>query len=281
MKPAFFRHPTIPYLESRYSEASSACYGLHSHPTVSIGLIATGQATLEVENTHTKIARGDIVMFNPEQTHACNPEPDQAWSYHMLYFDKHWWKQVVKELTSEKQNYKFQSAVITNPKLSSELEDINSILFEPDFELNIANFELQLISWLNQFLSELEPTNILSECKTLSKCKTIRNVKERPEWISEVKNYLEENINQVVKLDQLSKMTNQPITQLIRKFKHHCGLTPYAYLQNHKINRAKELLADGEAIADIAFDLGFADQSHLHRLFKRLVACTPKSYQQV
>jgi len=101
-----------------------------------------------------------------------------------------------------------------------------------------------------------------------------------PKWIAEVKFYLEDNATHVVKLDLLSEISQVPITQLIRNFKLHCGLTPYAYLQNYRINRAKVLLAEGAAISDVALDLGFADQSHLHRLFKRLVACTPKRYQQ-
>ncbi|WP_423803846.1 helix-turn-helix domain-containing protein [Paremcibacter congregatus] len=51
------------------------------------------------------------------------------------------------------------------------------------------------------------------------------------------------------------------------------------HLQNHRINQARKRLAAGEKISNVAYDLGFSDQSHLHRLFKRLVAATPGNYQ--
>lgn len=269
MPPSFFRNPEIPYFESRYSQASSTCYGLHSHTTVSIGLIVSGQAVIEVANEKISINQGDIVMFNPGQAHACNPLENKQWAYHMLYFDQAWWQQTVKELTAENISANFQSAVITAPKLCKELSKINEGLFESITGSNFDDFELQLIIWINRFLSELEPAEIAA--------------KERgtpPEWIEHVKHFLEENVAQVVKLKSLCEISQQPMTQLIRRFKFHCGLTPYAYLQNHRINKAKEMLAKGAVIADVALELGFADQSHLHRLFKRLVACTPKRYQQ-
>jgi len=269
MQPTFFRNSNIPYFESRYSEASSACYGLHSHATVSIGLVVSGQTVIDVANKKTSVKKGDIVMFNPGQVHACNPLKNKQWAYHMLYFEQAWWEQTVKELTSDNNTVSFNSSIISAPKLCEELSNINKRLFESSTQSNFDEFELQLVIWINRFLSELESPEVAS-----------KEQENPPEWIDKIIQLLEEKTTQVVKLESLCEISQEPITQLIRKFKFHCGLTPYAYFQNFRIHRAKGMLAKGANISDVAFELGFADQSHLHRLFKRLVACTPKHYQQ-
>jgi hypothetical protein len=54
--------------------------------------------------------------------------------------------------------------------------------------------------------------------------------------------------------------------------------TPHSYRNLLRIERARELLARGAAAAEIASDLGFADQAHFSRRFKRVVGLTPSSY---
>jgi len=58
-------------------------------------------------------------------------------------------------------------------------------------------------------------------------------------------------------------------------------LAPHAYQINLRINQARELLRAGQALADVAFALGFCDQSHFHRSFKAYTGITPKQYQNV
>ncbi|WP_038176209.1 helix-turn-helix transcriptional regulator, partial [Vibrio coralliilyticus] len=67
--------------------------------------------------------------------------------------------------------------------------------------------------------------------------------------------------------------------QLLRAFKDHYGLPPYAYLMDEKIKRAKVMLKSGEDIVDVANNLGFSDQAHFQRHFKKKLAVTPKFYQ--
>ena len=66
-----------------------------------------------------------------------------------------------------------------------------------------------------------------------------------------------------------------------RLFKETTGITPHQYVIRCRIDRAKNLLQQGKlSIAEIAKEVGFVDQSHLHRHFKRLVGVTPKKYLQ-
>jgi AraC-like DNA-binding protein len=55
-------------------------------------------------------------------------------------------------------------------------------------------------------------------------------------------------------------------------------MTPHEYLLDRRIRRGKALLRSGQSIAQVAQTLGFADQAHFQRTFKRLVAATPGQY---
>jgi AraC-like DNA-binding protein len=66
--------------------------------------------------------------------------------------------------------------------------------------------------------------------------------------------------------------------QLIRAFRRELGITPHALLLRVRILRGTALLMQGEGIADIATRVGFVDQTHFTRHFKRVHGSTPARY---
>lgn len=67
--------------------------------------------------------------------------------------------------------------------------------------------------------------------------------------------------------------------RLTRAFKAAFGLPPHAYLVQLRLSMARRLLARGAQPAEVASDLGFADQSHLGRWFLRAYGLTPAAYR--
>lgn len=65
---------------------------------------------------------------------------------------------------------------------------------------------------------------------------------------------------------------------LIRTFKQDTGLTPGSFLNNSRVEYAKARLRAGDDIADVAYQSGFADQSHFHKTFVSYTAATPRQY---
>lgn len=65
-----------------------------------------------------------------------------------------------------------------------------------------------------------------------------------------------------------------------RSFARRTGLPPAAYRIVHRLNQGRMLLRHGATVADVAFELGFADQSHFGRLFKRRFGTTPGAYSR-
>jgi AraC-like DNA-binding protein len=54
---------------------------------------------------------------------------------------------------------------------------------------------------------------------------------------------------------------------------------PYAWLAQHRVARARRLLDTGLRPAEVAPLVGFADQAHLTRWFRRVLGVTPAAYR--
>jgi AraC-like DNA-binding protein len=80
-------------------------------------------------------------------------------------------------------------------------------------------------------------------------------------------------------LAELAALAGLSRYQLIRAFRRATGMTPHAWQVNQRVNLARDRLRAGEAIAEVAYGLGFADQSHFQRVFKAHAAVTPARYR--
>lgn len=87
------------------------------------------------------------------------------------------------------------------------------------------------------------------------------------------------NFARRVSLADLSTLTHRTPFQIIRAFRRELGVTPHAMLIRIRIQRATVMLAQGEPIAAIAADVGFVDQTHFSRHFKRIHRQTPGRFR--
>lgn len=68
---------------------------------------------------------------------------------------------------------------------------------------------------------------------------------------------------------------------LARSFRENYGCTVGEYVRGHRIDAAKRLLAESDlSISQVAAEVGFSDQPHLTRLFRRVLGVTPAVYRR-
>ena len=97
--------------------------------------------------------------------------------------------------------------------------------------------------------------------------------------LQHVREYINEHLHEEVKLIELAAIAQISPYHFLRLFKQSMGTTPHQYILQRRIDQAKYLLEQTElSIAEIAFRVGFCDQSHLTRCFKRLLGMTPKQF---
>lgn len=93
--------------------------------------------------------------------------------------------------------------------------------------------------------------------------------------IRRTQQFLDEHHAERVSLHELAKLAGLSAFHLNRSFCRKIGLPPHAYQLQVRIKRAKDLLQSGRSIAETASLLGFVDQSHFTRHFKRSMGVTP------
>jgi AraC-like DNA-binding protein len=81
-----------------------------------------------------------------------------------------------------------------------------------------------------------------------------------------------------ISLEDASRASGVGLFHLIRLFQKHLGLTPYSYLTQVRIAKSRQLLRLGEPVAQVALDVGFADQAHFTKRFKQFTGTTPALY---
>jgi len=103
----------------------------------------------------------------------------------------------------------------------------------------------------------------------------------RHPWLAQrAREMLHELAHQDLGLDDLATALGVDRFRLSRAFKAAYGLPPHAYLVQLRLTRARRALALGETPAAVAANLGFADQSHLGRWFRRAYGLTPADYRR-
>nr|WP_281423864.1 helix-turn-helix transcriptional regulator [Mesorhizobium silamurunense] len=80
-------------------------------------------------------------------------------------------------------------------------------------------------------------------------------------------------------LDWLLRRGAPPSPQVIRDFHRAAGMTPGQYLRDRRIRAASTLIKTDMPLAEIAAATGFADQSHLTRVFKTIKGLSPGAWR--
>lgn len=100
-----------------------------------------------------------------------------------------------------------------------------------------------------------------------------------PQKLKLVTEYVNDNLDSDLSLKELAAIAQLSQYHFCRLFKQSTRLSPYKYIIQCRVERAKQLLRKGDLnLAEIALSCGFSHQSHLHRHFKRLTRVTPKQF---
>lgn len=99
--------------------------------------------------------------------------------------------------------------------------------------------------------------------------------------IAFAKNYIEQNYDKEIFINELAKRMGYSTPHLINKFKAYYGITPKAFISQVRILKAKEfLLATDKLSREIAYCLGFSDELYFIRFFKKYTGLTPKQFRE-
>jgi AraC-like DNA-binding protein len=129
--------------------------------------------------------------------------------------------------------------------------------------------------------SVLEQQSRFAEClaQLLRRCGEVAPERERTSChpaARRAREFLHSHYAEAVTLDELAALSDVSRFHLLRVFKQTYGLPPHRYQTMLRLAAARQQMRQGWRVA--AVDVGFADQSHLGRAFRRYLGLTPRGF---
>jgi len=244
-----------------YSLRTELAFPRHSHDQFGIGVMVEGAQRSWSLIGQVEAGAGDVIMVNPGEMHDGSPLEEGPRSWRMLYFEP---SLVQQSLAGQPAG---GSEIIHPAVKDRHLADRFAALFQAVTSQGVS--ALQCDEALLLTLLEAADRHM---ARSLRKPST-------PACVTRARQWLDDTIDANTTLADLAAMTGVSRFQLLRSFVRETGVTPHAYLLQRRVGLAKPLLASGHSLAAVAYQLGFADQSHFTRAFRRQFGVTPGQYR--
>lgn len=102
------------------------------------------------------------------------------------------------------------------------------------------------------------------------------------DWqLKRVRRHVEQNIGGPILVRELAAIAKLSQSHFSRSFGISTGLSPHTFIVHARVDHARTLMRETSAnLAEIAFQCGLADQSHLSRVFRRVVGQSPSKWRR-
>ncbi|WP_312601660.1 AraC family transcriptional regulator [Pseudomonas luteola] len=243
-------------------------YDPHWHDSYLVGFTEQGVQQFSCRNALHVSTPGKVFMLEPGEIHDGHAPAEGGFTYSMLYLEPQWIERELRMLHED-------APVQCLPSFGATLTDQTELMIAIADEFKALEYsELRIVrqTALDQLLIKLTD-----------------HVKWRmrgaydprlPLVAYRVRDYLHAHMQDDVGLDELANTVGVDRFRLTRAFKAAFGLAPHAYLIQLRLAKARFMLAKGDQPAEVAMRLGFADQSHMGRWFRRAYGLTPASYRK-
>ncbi|MGV2495492.1 AraC family transcriptional regulator [Pelagerythrobacter aerophilus] len=237
-------------------------FPVHTHEGYVVGTVIEGAEELSVRGRTYTVSRGDALLLHPHEPHANRSLGREALRYRVFYLPAH----AIAAYAGERGDAPptFSAPVVSDPALAGTIAGLHARLSKgPDDRLAQQS---ALAALIDALLGRTESR----AARPQSGGDAARAVRD---WIDD---HFAEDFG----LSDLAARADLSVFRFAHVFKACTGLSPMAYRNQCRVNAARRRLLGGEPIAQVALDVGFADQSHLTRWFQRIVGVSPQRYRQ-
>ncbi len=263
----YWRHTAVDGVDLLRARYLTHRYGRHAHETYTFGLIETGVEEFEYGGSLLRASAGAVALLDPDVVHTGHAATPAGWSYRVLYPEVSVVTDVAAELGWRAGTPRFPQTVLYHPATSALLRSAHQAAEHGDQLASSTLLRVALAGLLRAHAARGPAADPVLSRRT-------------PAVVRDVRDLLHERLADPPALAELAAMTGLSQFALLRAFRAATGLPPHAYLNQVRVRQARLLLDGGVAAADVAAQVGFADQAHLTRHFKRVVGVPPAAYQR-
>ncbi|MDL2397423.1 AraC family transcriptional regulator [Rhizobium mayense] len=264
MKPGQFRmfRSSVAGIEAVTAETGHS-FPRHTHDQFGIGVVERGAQISLSGRGVVQAEAGDVITLNPNEVHDGMPVGEsRAWS--MLYFDPQLITDLLDDIgRGDARGSEFPSPVIRGGQAAARFRTLFSTVIiqnGPETALRRDGLLLSVVA------------DVMREQRQVDDCIAA------PAAIMRARDLIDDDPAAALTLADLAEVSGLSRFQLLRGFAKATGLTPHAYLLQRRIHGARRLIAGGMPLAEAAFASGFADQSHMTRIFVRNFGVSPRAY---
>jgi len=257
-----WRHPRLDNVEVLQGSYQKYEFAQHFHTVPAIGVVDRGTMSTYCRNSTHVLPMGTVFLLNPGEVHAPKPATDSVWGFRVIYLEKEFFQNRSDDFGSGVPQ--FSQEFVQDCALATSLLRLHKKLERDTDALNIESDLADVFTYLNErFVAK--PVNDVAIDGERSK-------------ILRVKDYLNKNYWKNISVEDMAEVAQLSRFHLMRTFRRRVGLSLHAYLTQIRIEAAKKFLSEGASIVDVASDIGFTDQSHFTRHFKKITGVTPGQY---
>lgn len=231
----------------------------HSHDEFGIGLMEAGGQLSASGRGQVTAGAGDIITVNPGEVHDGTPLRQESRRWRMLYLEPSLMTALAHGI---------------DPDADGEVEFTAPVLSDR----RIAQRFSYAFHGLSEHSSLAGEEALLVLTAGLLSARSAGLTDPLHPGLRRAKALIDDAPDTDISLTRLADEAGLSRFQVLRSFAAHYGLTPHAYLMQRRANLARNLIRSGRPLADIAFEAGYADQSHMTRDFRRRYGLTPAAF---
>lgn len=235
-------------------EQNLAAEQMHCHENPHISFVLNGGSLEKRRNQEVERLPGKITFYHSGEYHQSTKIIDSS---------RHINLEIEKSFLTE---YKIEESTID--KIINRNNDAKFLLLRVYKELEIAD-KRSAIS-IHMLLLDLINHSLPFYVKG-----------KRPAWTIEIENIIQNKWNEYLSLNDLSTAVNLHPVTISKMFHKYYSCTLGQYMRKLKIEKALTLIKkSNHSLTEIAFECGFADQSHFIRTFKHMTGLLPQHYKK-
>ncbi|MFZ6747082.1 helix-turn-helix domain-containing protein [Undibacterium sp. JH2W] len=237
-------------------------FGRHMHAQFGIGVVLQGaQKSLSGRGVVEAVA-GDTITVNPGEIHDGTPLSDAGRSWQMLYLEPALIATLMDDISEgNSRQAEFSLPVIRNTRISQAVRHLFATVTSP--QAATMSGEEQMLLLFSRLMQEPDS-----------------QPEAAPPAIQHARSLIDDDPTAELSLQTLAQQQGLSRFQLLRAFAKSTGMTPHAYILQRRLQQARRLIAAGMPLVQVAGECGFADQSHMTRLFIRNFGLSPGAYVQ-
>ncbi|RLV49702.1 AraC family transcriptional regulator [Nocardioides mangrovicus] len=250
-----WRPPVAGVSEVLHADFPDHAYPMHVHDTWTLLVVDRGCVRYALDRHQHATTCSHVTLLPPDVPHDGAGLAGRGFRKRVLYLD-------AGALGSQRVGRAVGRPAWNDPALRDEVDALHGSLLHPGDAFEAENRLALVTSRLTAHLDGRRERTTASD----------------PALVRRLRELLDDHLVDGIGLTEAGRLLGVHPTHLVRAFSRSTGIAPHRYLTGRRLDVARRLLLEGRAPAEVAAAVGFHDQAHLGRHFKRLLGVTPAVY---